>query len=146
MPRRSLSSAGIDGRRQKLADARGKYVLVDFWATWCGSCLAEIGQVESLRKKYADRPGLVVVGANLDEDVERAKEFLRDRKLHWEHALLGEWSSTDVPKRFAVSSVPTYVLVGPDGRIVAHEGSLDAIASILGTKSQLPRSVSAFHR
>ena len=63
--------------------------------------------------------------------MQHVKEFLRDRKLPWEHALLGEWSSTDVPKRFAVSSVPTYVLVGPDGRIVAHEGSLDAIAAIL---------------
>ena len=123
--------AGIDGSRQKLADARGKYVLVDFWATWCGACVAKIGEVESLRQKYAERLGLVVVGANLDQDVQRAKEFLRDRKLRWEHALLGEWSSTDVPKRFAVSSVPTYVLVGPDGRIVAHEGSLDAIAAIL---------------
>ena len=123
--------AGIDGSRQKLADVRGKYVLVDFWATWCGACLAKIGEVESLRQKYAERPGLVVVGANLDQDVQHAKEFLRDRKLRWEHALLGDWSSTDVPKRFAVSSVPTYVLVGPDGRIVAHEGSLDAIAAIL---------------
>jgi thiol-disulfide isomerase/thioredoxin len=123
--------AGIDGSRQKLADARGKYVLVDFWATWCGACLTTIGEVESLRQKYAERLGLVVLGANLDQDVPHAKEFLRERKLRWEHALLGEWSSTDVPKRFAVSSVPAYVLVGPDGRIVAHEGSLDAIAAIL---------------
>jgi hypothetical protein len=74
---------------------------------------------------------LVVVGANLDEDVLRAKEFLREMKLSWERALLGEWSSTVVPRRFAVSSVPTYVLVGPDGRIVAREGSLDAITAIL---------------
>ncbi len=123
--------AGVDGTRQKLADARGKYVLVDFWATWCGPCVAKIGDVESLRQKYAERLGLVVVGANLDQDVQLAKEFLRDRKLRWEHALLGEWSSTDVPRRFAVSSVPTYVLVSPDGRIVAHEASLDAIAAIL---------------
>jgi beta-lactamase regulating signal transducer with metallopeptidase domain/thiol-disulfide isomerase/thioredoxin/protocatechuate 3,4-dioxygenase beta subunit len=123
--------AGIDGNRQTLADARGKYVLVDFWATWCGPCVAKIGEVESLRQKYAERTGLVVVGANLDQDVQLAKGFLRDRKLRWEHALLGDWSSTDVPKRFAVSSLPTYVLVGPDGRIVAREGSLDAIAAIL---------------
>ena len=53
--------AGIDGSRQKLADVRGKYVLVDFWATWCGACLATIGEVESLRQKYAERLGLVVV-------------------------------------------------------------------------------------
>jgi beta-lactamase regulating signal transducer with metallopeptidase domain/thiol-disulfide isomerase/thioredoxin/uncharacterized GH25 family protein len=126
-----LEFTDIDGNRQKLTYARGKYVLVDFWATWCDSCLAKIGEVESLRQKYEKRPGLVVVGANLDADVQRAKQFLGEKKLSWEHALLGEWSSTDVTKRFAVSSVPTYVLVGPDGRIVAHEISLDAIAAIL---------------
>jgi thiol-disulfide isomerase/thioredoxin len=99
--------------------------------TWCGSCLPTMGEVERIQQKYAERLGLVVVGANLDEDVRRAKEFLRDRKLRREHALSGDWSSTDVPKRFAVSSIPTFVLVGPDGRIVAHENSLDAIAAIL---------------
>ena len=88
---------GIDGKQKRIADLRGKYVLVDFWASWCGSCMSKIGDVESLRQKYAERPGLVVVGANLDPDVNIARELLRHRKLPWEHALLGEWSSTDVP-------------------------------------------------
>jgi beta-lactamase regulating signal transducer with metallopeptidase domain/thiol-disulfide isomerase/thioredoxin len=127
----ALEFPGLDGSRKSLADASGKYVLIDFWATWCGACVATIGEVESLRQKYAERLGLVVVGANLDSDVQHVIEFLRDRKLGWDHALLGEWSSTDVPKRFAVSSVPTYVLVGPDGRVVAHEGSLETIAASL---------------
>ena len=84
-----------------------------------------------MRQKYAERLGLIVVGANLDQDPQRAKDFLRERKLPWSHALLGDWSSTDTPKRFAVASIPTYILIGPDGNVVAHESSLDAIALIL---------------
>jgi thiol-disulfide isomerase/thioredoxin len=130
----------LDGHKQKLADARDKYVLVDFWATWCGPCVANIPEVENLRRKYAERLGLIVLGANLDQDSQRAKEFLRDRKLPWQHALLGDWSSTDVPKRFAVSSVPTYVLIGPDGHVIAHESSSDAIAAILDKATIRPAS------
>lgn len=120
-----------DGSRRKLTDWRGQYLLVDFWATWCEPCVAKLAEVESLRQKYVEPLGLVVIGANLDHDERHAREFLSNRNLPWQHALLGDWSSTDVPRRFAVSSVPTYVLIGPDGRIVASELSLDAIAAIL---------------
>jgi peroxiredoxin len=122
-----------DGGRQTLADARGKYVLIGFRATWCGRCAQRISEVESLREKYADRLDLVVIGANLDQDTRRAAEFLREKKLPWRHALLGDWSSTDVPARFAISSVPSYVLVGPDGHMLAHDVSLDAISALLET-------------
>jgi hypothetical protein len=92
-----------------------------------------MGRRESLREKYADRLDLVVIGANLDQDTRRAAEFLREKKLPWRHALLGDWSSTDVPARFAISSVPTYVLIGPDGHVLAHDVSLDAISALLET-------------
>jgi thiol-disulfide isomerase/thioredoxin/uncharacterized GH25 family protein len=117
----------MDGTKQKLAELRGKYVLIDFWASWCGTCVARIGEVEKLRESLMSRPELIVIGANLDHDPARAKEFLSAHKLPWKHALLGDWSSTDIPKQFAVSSIPTYVLVDPNGRVAANSFSLDEI-------------------
>lgn len=119
------------GKKMDLAALRGNYVLVDFWATWCAPCVAKLDQVEHVREQFAGDKPLVIVGANLDSDRQRARDFLKAKPLPWQHALLGDWSSTDVPRRFAIASVPAYVLIDPDGRIVAQEFSLEAIEAKL---------------
>jgi len=110
--------------------------LLDFWATWCGPCVAKLDEVEHLRKQFETDDRLVVVGINLDSDTESARKFLKAKPLAWQHALLGDWSSTDVPRRFAISTVPAYVLIDPNGRILAHEYSLEEIASKLNRLSK----------
>ncbi len=129
----SFSAKDVEGREVRLNDYRGRYVLLDFWATWCAPCVAGIDKVEALRSSY---PDLTVVGVNLDAERERAEAFLERRSLPWIHVLLGRWSGHELPSAFAISSIPTYALVGPDGRIAAYSKTLDAIAAAMSrTKS-----------
>jgi thiol-disulfide isomerase/thioredoxin/uncharacterized GH25 family protein len=128
----------LDGRKASVAALRGNYVLIDFWATWCGPCVAKLDEVEHLRNQFAGDHPLLVVGANLDADTGRAREFLKSKPLPWQHALLGDWASTDVPRRYAIANVPAYVLIDPHGRILANEFSLDAIESKLKTLAGKP--------
>ena len=126
----------LAGGKSRLSALRGNYVLVDFWATWCSSCVEKLDQIERLREQFTGDKPLVVLGANLDANPLRVREFLKSKPLPWQHALLGDWSSTDVPRRFAVSGVPAYVLIDPNGRILARVNSLEEIASKLKSINQ----------
>ena len=129
-----------NGTKTSVAAFRGSYVLIDFWATWCGPCVAKLDTVEHLRHQFVGDHPLVVIGANLDADTATARNFLKSKPLPWQHALLGDWANTDVPRRYAVSNVPAYVLIDPAGRILASEYSLEAIEAKLKTVADKPSS------
>jgi hypothetical protein len=69
-----------------------------------------------------------VIGVNLDSDPQNALRVIGEQSLPWRHALVGDWSSTDIPRKFGLSSVPSYVLIDPEGRIVAREALFDEMA------------------
>ena len=129
-----------DGKRTDLTSQRGHYVLIDFWATWCGPCVANLPEVEALRKDFSTK-GLVVVGANLDTEPATANEFLAAHPLPWHHAHLGDWSATTIPKQYGVSTVPAYILIDPQGRIATIEYSSDKIREYL--EKQPPKAASS---
>ena len=104
----------LEGSPVHLADLHGKVVLLDFWATWCPPCRHELPTIEALSRKYKDH-NLVVYGVN-DEDVGTAKKFLE--KHHPDLDTLHD--SGKVYRTYGCSSIPTVLVIDPNGKIVAH--------------------------
>jgi peroxiredoxin len=107
----------IDGKSYKLADLRGKAVLLNFWATWCPPCKIEIPWFIELQKQYANQ-GLVVVGVAMDDDTNRQKvvsEFASQMKIDYP-ILLGTDQVAD--QYGGVDALPTTFFIGRDGKIV----------------------------
>jgi thiol-disulfide isomerase/thioredoxin/uncharacterized GH25 family protein len=110
------------GETVKLSDLRGRYVLLDFWATWCGPCVAELPAVRRIYEAFGASQRLTILGLNLDDDRDHARRFAAERKLDWSQAGLKGRSSDDVLARYAVGTVPAYYLIAPDGTLI-HSGA-----------------------
>jgi len=106
---------------------RGKVVLVEFWATWCGPCIKKLPEVKALHKKYKDQ-GFEVVGISLDKKTEAVTEFMEKHKLPWT-ILVGE-SNQDLAKKYGVRGIPTMFLVDREGKVVSVGHGLPAAEQI----------------
>ena len=109
----------LDGKVVKLSNLRGKYVLIDFWASWCAPCVAEMPNVKSAVSAYANDQRLVVLSLNLDQTEANAQTFLKKNgSVGTEAFLPGMWDNPTV-QAFGVRSIPSIWLIGPDGKVIA---------------------------
>jgi thiol-disulfide isomerase/thioredoxin len=107
---------------------RGKVVLVDFWATWCGPCRRETPLIKGLYEKYRER-GLEVVGVNLDKNADALARYLEEQAIPWNN-LVGQDAQT-AAERYGVRGIPTLMLVDRGGKIVAvSHRSTDLLAQL----------------
>jgi thiol-disulfide isomerase/thioredoxin len=100
-----------DGKDVSLSDYRGKVVVMDFWATWCGPCRAIMPNLQKLHEKYKDK-GVVVLGLNCWESADPVA-FMKENGYTYGLILKAD----EVAKAYGVSAIPTLVVVGPDGKI-----------------------------
>lgn len=106
-----------DGKPVSLKDFRGKYVLVDFWASWCGPCRQENPNVVQAYKKYKAK-NFTVLGVSLDRDKPRWLQAINDDQLTWPHVSDLKFWQNEVAKLYKVSSIPQNFLLDPEGRII----------------------------
>ena len=112
-----FESRDVNGRRVAVADMRGRVVLIDFWATWCAPCLAEIPNLREAQKRFGDR--FSVIGVSVDvQDRASFISWLRRQLITWPQIFDGRgWTSPTVAP-FELKGVPFNVLIGTDGRII----------------------------
>jgi thiol-disulfide isomerase/thioredoxin len=117
------------GNLVKLSDFRGRYVLIDFWASWCVPCRKANPTVVEMYKKYSTK-GFTVLGVSLDNNKQRWLQAIKADGLLWTQVSSLESWKNPVAKLYGVNSIPHAVLIDPDGKIVKsgiHADELDGI-------------------
>ena len=112
-PPPTLALKDLEGRPHRLADYKGKVLLINFWATWCGPCRDEMPSIQRLKEKLAGRP-FVVLAVNLDEPESRIRKFLSTVKVDFTILLDPERKAA---KAWDARILPASFVIGADGKI-----------------------------
>lgn len=134
----------LDGKDLTLSDLRGKVVLIDFWATWCGPCVAELPNVKKAWEKYGEK-GFVVVSISFDKRADTARAFAEKQGMKWPQVWVDNADKSDLAKLYNVSGIPATFLIGRDGKVAGVDLRGDALLTAVAkaVKEEVKKDESA---
>ena len=116
----NFSATDLDGKPISLQDYRGKVVLLDFWAVWCGPCLTEIPNVKRVYDTYKDK-GFDIIGVSLDTDETRLRNYLKKNNISWRQIFSGQKWNSPLAQQYHIRSIPAPWLIAKDGTLISRE-------------------------
>jgi len=122
-----ISGPNLDGDQMKLSDFRGKYVVLDFWGSWCGPCIQSLPKLNRIAEKFKD--DVVVLGVMNDKKAS-AKKAVAEHNVKWKN-WFEESDEGPIQSKWGINGWPTTYLIGPDGKIVSKDLQVKDVYRIL---------------
>lgn len=107
----------LDGKPLSIAGYKGKIVLVDFWATWCGPCVRELPNVLKAYENYHSK-GFEIIGISLDQDETKLKDFIKEKNMPWQQYFDGKGWNSKLGGKYGIQSIPATWLLDGEGKII----------------------------
>lgn len=120
----AIQFTAVDGREVDLAKMKGKVVLIDFWATWCGPCVAELPHVKEAYEKLHPK-GFEIVGISFDQSKEKLENFVKEKEMPWPQYFDGQGWENKFGQEFGIHSIPAMWLVDKKGVLRDLNGRAD---------------------